>query len=505
MPNIFAYIVLFTWPLVVVMLFKALPLRSALVWSIVAGYLLLPLRTGFDLPLLPAVEKDLILAGSAAIMCFWAARKQNRPSAGNSPGFTNPDTVSTLEVRRGQLLFLGLLLVLFSTPFITALQNGAPIIAGDRYVPGLKLYDAFSMGLTLFVAIIPFLLGRRYLASEDSQRIILRVLVLAALAYSCLILYEVRMSPQLNRIFYGFFPHSWSQHVRGNSFRPLVFLPHGLILAIFVAAAFLSSFVLWRLGKGSPSRSGWAIVAFILLGILVLCQSLGALALGLIFCVPILLLGWRTQLLLAAALAVIVLIYPIMRGGGLIPVDHIHDLAASINQDRAGSLKFRLDNEDRLLARAQEKPIAGWGSWGRNRVHDETGKDISVTDGYWVIVIGSFGWFGYLAQFGMLTLPTILLGLKRRQFDLTLATSSLALILCVLLLDLIPNASIGPLTWLVSGSMMGRFQSASKRSESTAETQAQPQTASTLGSETDAAHKVLYRRPLGKHRTTRQK
>lgn len=505
MPNIFAYIVLFTWPLVVVMLFRVLPLRSALVWSIVAGYLLLPLNTGFDLPLLPAVDKDLILAGSAAIMCLLITRQQNRPFPRNGPVSRNSNEAHAFKVRQGQPLFLGLLIILFSAPFITALQNGAPIIIGNRYLSGLKLYDAFSMGLGLFVTIIPFLLGRRYLASEDSQRIILRVLVLAALAYSCLILYEVRMSPQLNRIFYGFFPHSWAQHVRGNGFRPLVFLPHGLILAIFVAVAFLSSLISWRLRKGDPSRFIWVIAAFLLFGVLILCRSLGALALGLMFCPLILLVGRRTQLLLAAALAAIVLIYPIMRGGGLIPADQIHEIAASIDQERADSLKFRLDNEDRLLERAQEKPIAGWGSWGRNRVYDETGKDISITDGYWIIVIGSFGWLGYLAQFGMLTLPTILLGLKRRQFDLTITTSGLALVLCMLLIDLIPNASISPLTWLIAGSMMGRFQTANSQSVSEAKIQTHPKTASTLGSEAGSGPKALYRRPLGKYRTAREK
>ena len=312
------------------------------------------------------------------------------------------------------------------------------------------------------------------------------------------------MSPQLNRMFYGFFPHSWAQHIRGGSFRPLVFLPHGLILAIFVATAFLSSLVLWRSDQEARSRSGWIIAAVILFGVLVLCHSLGALALGLMFCPLILLLGCRLQMIFAAVFAALVLIYPIMRGGGLVPVDQIHAFAVSINQDRAASLKTRLDNEDRLLERAQEKPVAGWGTWGRNRVFDESGKDLSVTDGYWVIVIGSFGWLGYLAQFGLLTLPTILLGLRQRQFDLSLATSGLALILCVLLLDLIPNASIGPLTWLIAGSMMGRYQTATRRSEHAADAEAHSQDAGTLAAETASGPKVLYRRSFETHRNAQR-
>ena len=55
-----------------------------------------------------------------------------------------------------------------------------------------------------------------------------------------------------------------------------------------------------------------------------------------------------------------------------------------VGEDRAGSLEFRLDNEDMLIARAMQRPLFGWGGWGRARVHDEDGKDISVTDGLWI-------------------------------------------------------------------------------------------------------------------------
>src|SRR5437764_1120755 len=45
----------------------------------------------------------------------------------------------------------------------------------------------------------------------------------------------------------------------------------------------------------------------------------------------------------------------------------------------------------------------GWGGWGRSRIFDQwTGKDISVTDGGWIIYFGVYGWFGYLCFFGLL-------------------------------------------------------------------------------------------------------
>ena len=79
-------------------------------------------------------------------------------------------------------------------------------------------------------------------------------------------------------------------------------------------------------------------------------------------------------------------------------------LVSLVSDDRARSLEFRFINEDRLLGRASERPLAGWGRFGRNRVYDEEGGyDVSVTDGRWIIVLGQFGILGFIAEFGLLT------------------------------------------------------------------------------------------------------
>jgi hypothetical protein len=91
-------------------------------------------------------------------------------------------------------------------------------------------------------------------------------------------------------------------------------------------------------------------------------------------------------------------------------------------------------------------------------VYDESGRDISTTDGRWIIAIGSEGWLGYLARFGLLTLPIILLTLRKRKYEVTLATSALSLLLAGNLVDLIPNATSTPLTWLMAGALLGRLE-----------------------------------------------
>jgi len=108
--------------------------------------------------------------------------------------------------------------------------------------------------------------------------------------------------------------------------------------------------------------------------------------------------------------------------------------AAAINPDRAMSLRFRMANEDILLDRAMRRPVLGWGGWGRARVRDSQGRDISVTDGLWIIALGNHGLLGLCALSAALLFPVI--GLFRRiplpAWPHALAAP--ALVLCVMVL-----------------------------------------------------------------------
>jgi len=162
---------------------------------------------------------------------------------------------------------------------------------------------------------------------------------------------------------------------------------------------------------------------------------------------------------LAVALACVALAYPVMKGAGVVPTEAILAQAARIDDDRANSLRFRFQQEDILLDRAYEKPLFGWGSWGRNHILDEnTGAILTVTDGRWIILIGVLGWVGFLAEFGLLTLPIFLIWRKAMQGDAAALSpwiAPLTLLLSVNVIDLIPNATITPLTWLLAGAVLG--------------------------------------------------
>lgn len=438
----FGYIVLYSFPLVVMLLFRQMAKPNALVASMLAGYLLLPEQLMLDLPLLPALTKHTIPVLTIFAILLTTDHKGDRAVL---PGWIPKSWMAR-----------GFLLALVLGSFFTVQTNGDPNVFGETALPGLSIYDAVSMILTTATTLLPLLLARKFLARPEHQRILLSAFVLSAALYSFLALYEVRMSPQLNNMVYGFFPHQFLQHIRNGGFRPLVFLNHGLWLSIFLSLAFLAAAGLFRLSSGAD-RGKYLVACLWLMLTLVLSKSLGALVIALCL-LPVVFIGRRLQLMIASTVAVIVIVYPILRSAGVVPLDAILDWANSVNPQRAFSLEYRIVNEEILLAKAQERPVFGWGIWGRSLVYNELGARISVPDGYWVIILGVGGWVKYIAEFGLLCLPVFVMLMRRKTYDIGAETTVLTLLLTANLFDLLPNATITPLTWMIAGALWGRIE-----------------------------------------------
>ena len=272
MPNMFAFVVLLSWPVVVLLLFRSLPRAEALCWSVIGGYLLLPPATAIDLPVLPSIDKTLLPSVTAALMCLVTPEEKPGPKRGRTParraaaGATAAAANLARRTSRGGVVITLLIALLVVTPFFTAMTNSNPLFYGPRYVNGLRLYDSLSMILSALVLILPFLLGRRYLATPDTHRTLIRVLCFAGIGYSFLALFEARMSPQLNIWLYGFFAHSWDQHVRAGGYRPILFLEHGLRVGIFLAMSCLATLALWRHQKRQGEAAGGFLAAALWLG-----------------------------------------------------------------------------------------------------------------------------------------------------------------------------------------------------------------------------------------------
>ncbi len=161
-------------------------------------------------------------------------------------------------------------------------------------------------------------------------------------------------------------------------------------------------------------------------------------------------------------LVVIALSYPVLSVLKLFPKQMILEVANFISEDRAQSLKFRFENEEQLLDRALERPVFGWGRYGRNRVYNnDTGKDESTTDGAWLITIGGFGLFGFVAQFGLLCIGVLRSAGAAGSVDTKddrMLLSTLCLIVAINIIDLLPNASLTPWLWLLGGALLGRAE-----------------------------------------------
>ena len=222
MPNPLAYAVLIFWPVVMIVLFRKLPPAQALTWSILGGYLLLPQKIGFDMPLIPPLTKDSIPSIAAFLIYVLMLRRR-------------------IALLSGPWSLKILVLLFVAGPFFTVAFNADPAIWGAKFLPGLRLYDAVSVVVGQFVFVMPFFVARVLIRTEEDFLSMLRIFVYCALVYSVLILIEVRMSPQLNNWIYGYFPStSFLQQIRFGGFRPIVFLGHGLKVSFFIAISILA-------------------------------------------------------------------------------------------------------------------------------------------------------------------------------------------------------------------------------------------------------------------------
>lgn len=449
--NLVAYLVFWGWPLVVAALFMRLRLDLALILALVLGYMLLPQGMSFGISGVPPLTRNSIPAYSALVMCLAVQRSQ--------PGFPAWQAAGWLPRSVPMLL---LLVASVLSPILTALTNGDLQVLDGIVLRGLTLNDAGNLFYRTLPALVVFLLARRYLGSVEAQYRLLYVLVGAGLVYSLLMLVELRLSPMLHQWVYGVRTFQFVQQLRNDGYRPVVFLEHGLWTAIVLAMSAVAAAALWRVESGPRRRLLLAAAGWLSL-VLLLANSLGALLIGMLMIPAALFFSAFHRALLAGILAATVLLYPMMRSTGYVPTTTVLNVLDDLGpQFRSASLRFRFENEDILLARANERPLFGWGGSRRNRVFDEQGRDVSITDGRWIILFGTYGWFGYITEFGLLCGPILLMFLRRRRLGDLGPSLGLALVLCANLVDLIPNGTSTPLTWLIGGAMLGRVEQAAR-------------------------------------------
>jgi len=441
--NALAFIVLFGWPLFSIWLYRRKSLQLATLITIIGGFMTLAVKTSVDFPLIPPLGKNSVPILSAVLGC-WMIKKQKIKY------FDNKGLVKIF------------ILFLFMGAFITTGLNSDRVIIGAKVLPGLTLHDAIASVINVFIQMSPFFIGKQFFRAYQNQLLMFRFIVAAGLIYSIPILYEIRMSPQLHSMFYGYFPHSFAQQARDGGFRSVVFMGHGLLVSFFVVCVLSAAAALEKLGEKVRHFSP-KIVNYYFLIVLILCKSKAAILYGIFAFVMIRKMPYKMQFRAAAILALITLLYPSMSVMKIFPHQWVVQTATNyLGADRASSLKFRFDNEKILLEHARKRFLFGWGGWGRNRArNEETGADVSVTDGVWIIVLGVSGIVGFIAQFGLLAISifkakTAAKLIKDKQQQTLLAAH--ALLIGIVMVDQIPNASLAPWLWLITGALLGRAE-----------------------------------------------
>lgn len=451
--NVLAFIALFSFPLLALGLFVLYPARWAAAFTVIGGHLFLPPNFAIHFSGLPAVDKDLVISISALLGCLavrpWTVFRGNR------------------QGRR----YIFFILILVVGLYFTVQTNPESVKVGRGFLPGLTWHDFLSMTIRDLLAWWPaFLLGRKLFTKLADLEVLCTVWTVGGLVYSLFILVELRMSPQINHWVYGYYASDFDQAIRGGGYRPVVFIGHGLGVAIYILVSVLAATGLARARIrlfGIPSR--W--IAIYLAAILAAMHSAGALVYGIIL-VPVLLwMPVRWQARLAMTVAMTIFCYPVLRLYDLLPVDSVLNFFTAVfGAERAGSLGFRLKNEADLLGRAILKPWFGWGGWARQFLYSPWGAQLSIGDGEWIGVLGYSGVVGFVGLFGLLLLPVFLFAkrtLRQTGSRRDLVLASAVLFVCVAcLFDLIPNSGVPPHILMTIGALSGIDLNSWRRSES---------------------------------------
>ncbi len=410
------YLALLGWIPVVVAMFALMPARRAATIAVIGAWLLLP-PYAIVISGLPDYGKSM--AASLGVLL--------------STMIFATDRILSFRPRWYDLPMVGFC---FSA-IISSLING------------LGFYDGLSDSLVQVLTFgLPYFVGRMYFGDPEGLRFFAVGMVVGGLGYVLPCLLEIRMSPVLMQKIYGV--GRW-QGTRLGGYRPTVFFWSGLELGMWMMAASLAAWWLWRCGalKKIGAIPFGPVLLPILLVTTVLCKSTGALAL---MAGGMLLLWLSVRLktrLLMIGLLIVAPAYVAVRATNLWSGRQAVDLAkAMVGPDRAQSLEFRFECEDLLAAKALQQPVFGWGGWGRSAVHLVTEGDSSrkmvVTDGLWIIYLGSKGFVGLGLFYLALVLPAILFVRRfppRLWGDPRLAAGTLAAtFLCLYIIDCLLNA-----------------------------------------------------------------
>lgn len=263
-----------------------------------------------------------------------------------------------------------------------------------------SLYLAGSWGL-------PWLLGRLYFANREGQLLLVKGLVVSALACLPFSLFEGAFGPTLYEWVYGPHPFRFDGDVRYVGFRPLGFFENGNQFGLWISLCALAA--LWLARTSAPDqRSMWRWIAAAVVTMAIAAQSMGALlllalgAFGLWACGRV-----RPRAMLVGATALLVV------GGavyvsGVVPLERIakdtragREVVTAFRAIGRGSFTWRVAQDQKLMPVAMARPMTGSATWDWWRPYGTRPWSLSL------LVVGQFGVTGLLLVLTTLLGPAL--------------------------------------------------------------------------------------------------
>jgi hypothetical protein len=334
-------------------------------------------------------------------------------------------------------------------PIVTQLTNG-----GSPISPTFN--QIISWGL-------PYFVGRLYLGSLEGLRQLAIGALAGGLAYIPFTLIEGVRGPILHQMVYGVSSfEDWGQAVRAGGWRPVVFMQHGLMVGLWMMTAALIAVWFWQTGTLKKFQGcNIKTLAIILVIAFFLCRSTGAYSLFVFALIVLFSAKWfRTSLPLLFIIGYIVFYLYIAAAGQFSSKQVMGFITPIFSEERAASLKFRFDMEEILGEKARQRFVLGWGDSGGNRVYNQQGRDISITDSLWIIAFGTYGAVGLVSLFSSLLLPVIVFSVfkypARTWSNPKVApAAALGVALTMYVFDCILNAMTNPIFALIAGGISG--------------------------------------------------
>jgi hypothetical protein len=313
---------------------------------------------------------------------------------------------------------------------------------------------------------VPYLLGRLYLTGIAQFRDLAMAIMIGALVYAPFCVIEMLRGPYWHERIYGYFQHDLNQMEREGGIRPMVFMEHGLELGLWMSLAAMVGFWMWRTGAirhlswnaGSPPVPMiWVATALFMLAVVV--KSSGALILGMFGIATYYVVRWvRLIVVMAALMAIPTLFIGARISDALNTKQAAGYLEKNFGKERAQSVMFRFENEDKLIPRTLQQPWFGWGDIGQGlKVVKKRWEAAVVPDSQWIITFNFYGYFGLLTlHLGML-LPSLLIAgqysPQKRLDPEFAAVAVLAIFIPIFMLDCLLNAMINPVYILTVGGL----------------------------------------------------